>query len=105
MSQTKVSYKRHLAKTITYRIIGTLTTVGLTVGAGLPIKWAAIVGAGELILKPLLYFIHERIWYKWIKFGLIPEKKKKITNTQIEQNYIPTDKKPKPKRLNYSTNR
>jgi uncharacterized membrane protein len=38
--------------------------------AGLPLKWAGMVGVGELIIKPVIYFIHERIWYKWIKFGL-----------------------------------
>jgi len=62
--------KRHIAKTITYRILGTLTTVGLTIGAGLPIKWAAMVGVGELALKPILYFFHERFWYKYINYGL-----------------------------------
>jgi uncharacterized membrane protein len=62
--------KRHVAKSITYRIVGTLTTIGLTVWAGLPIKWAGMVGVGELILKPVLYFLHERIWYKWSKYGL-----------------------------------
>ncbi len=62
--------KRHIAKTITYRLIGTLTTIILTVFAGLPLKWAGMVGLGELILKPIIYFLHERIWYKFIKFGL-----------------------------------
>jgi uncharacterized membrane protein len=62
--------KRHIAKTITYRILGTLTTVGLTIGAGLPVKWAAMVGVGELVLKPILYFFHERFWYKYINYGL-----------------------------------
>jgi len=65
-----VTVKRHLLKTVSYRIIGTLITILLTVSAGLPIKWAAIVGVGELIIKPIMYFLHERIWYKWIKFGL-----------------------------------
>lgn len=62
--------KRHIAKTISYRILGTITTIGLTIGAGLPVKWAAMVGLGELILKPIIYFLHERFWYKYIKFGL-----------------------------------
>ncbi len=62
--------KRHIAKTITYRILGTLTTMGLTIGAGLPIKWAAMVGVGELVLKPILYFFHERFWYNHINYGL-----------------------------------
>jgi uncharacterized membrane protein len=62
--------KRHIAKSITYRIVGTLTTIGLTVAAGLPIKWAGMVGVAELLFKPFIYFLHERIWYNWIKYGL-----------------------------------
>jgi uncharacterized membrane protein len=62
--------KRHIAKSISYRILGTLTTIILTISAGLPIKWAAVVGVAELIVKPIIYFLHERFWYKYIKFGL-----------------------------------
>ena len=62
--------KRHIAKSISYRFIGTITTIILTVSAGLPLKWAGMVGLGELVLKPIIYFLHERAWYKWIKFGL-----------------------------------
>jgi uncharacterized membrane protein len=62
--------KRHIAKSISYRFVGTLTTIILTVSAGLPLKWAGMVGLGELILKPIIYFLHERMWYKFIKFGL-----------------------------------
>ena len=65
-----VHYKRHILKSISYRFIGTITTIILTIYAGLPIKWAAVVGISELIIKPIIYFLHERIWYKWIKFGL-----------------------------------
>ena len=57
-------------KSITYRILGTLTTIVLTLLAGLEIKWAAMVGIGEIIIKPIVYFLHERAWYKWIKYGL-----------------------------------
>jgi uncharacterized membrane protein len=62
--------KRHIAKSISYRFIGTITTIILTIIAGLPLKWAGMVGLGELIIKPLIYFLHERFWYKWIKYGL-----------------------------------
>jgi uncharacterized membrane protein len=65
-----VQVKRHIVKSISYRFIGTITTIILTLCAGLPLKWAGMVGVGELIIKPVIYFIHERIWYKWIKFGL-----------------------------------
>ena len=66
--------KRHIAKSISYRFIGTITTVILTISAGLPIKWAGMVGLGELIIKPIIYFLHERIWYKFIKYGLKKQK-------------------------------
>jgi hypothetical protein len=26
-----------------------------------------LLGIGELLIKPLLYFLHERIWYKKIR--------------------------------------
>ena len=65
-----VHYKRHLLKSLSYRFIGTITTITLTISAGLPIKWATVVGISELIIKPIIYFLHERLWYKWIKFGL-----------------------------------
>lgn len=66
--------KRHIAKSITYRIVGTLTTVCLTLIAGLPLKWAGMVGIAELIIKPIIYFLHERAWYKWSNYGLKNEK-------------------------------
>ena len=65
-----VHYKRHILKSISYRFIGTIITIALTIFAGLPIKWATVVGISELIIKPIIYFLHERIWYKWVKFGL-----------------------------------
>ena len=65
-----VHYKRHILKSVSYRILGTFITVLLTILAGLPIKWAGIVGIGELIIKPIIYFLHERFWYKWVKYGI-----------------------------------
>jgi len=62
--------KRHIVKSISYRFIGTITKIILNLFAGLPIKWAGMVGLGELIIKPIIYFLHERIWYKFIKYGL-----------------------------------
>jgi uncharacterized membrane protein len=68
------SVKRHILKSITYRIVGTLTTIILTMSAGLPIKWAGMVGIAELLFKPLIYFIHERLWYQYIPYGLKKQK-------------------------------
>ena len=65
-----VERKRHIAKTISYRILSTLTgflTIWLISGS---IKIGAAFGVVELIYKPIQYYIHERVWYKWIKYGL-----------------------------------
>ena len=64
-----VSYKRHLLKTITWRIIGTLDTIiisGILTGS---LKIGVAIGGIELISKMVLYYLHERIWYKFLKFG------------------------------------
>ena len=64
-----VSYKRHLLKTITWRIIGTIDTMILGwFVTGNPITGLKIGGL-EVLSKMILYFIHERIWYK-MNFGL-----------------------------------
>lgn len=62
--------KRHLAKTITYRILS--STVGYIFVYALTgsHKHGMILSLSELLYKPLQYFIHERVWYKYIKYGL-----------------------------------
>ena len=60
--------KRHILKTISYRVIGTLTTVIVAYLLGASNEMSSLLGSGELILKPILYFLHERVYYKWIKF-------------------------------------
>ena len=65
-----VQRKRHIAKTISYRIVSTtigFLTMWFVTGS---IKWSTAFGIAELLWKPIQYYIHERIWYKWIKFGL-----------------------------------
>lgn len=67
--KNKVSYKRHLAKTITWRLIGTLDTIVISwIISGNPIIGLK-VGFVEVFTKMALYFLHERIWYK-TKFGI-----------------------------------
>ena len=67
--KTLVSYKRHVMKTITWRFIGTIDTIliGWFV-SGDPLIGLSI-GSIEVITKMVLYFIHERLWYK-INFGV-----------------------------------
>ncbi len=65
-----VQVKRHIAKTISYRIISTAIGFGIMWGISGSIKVGAAFGVAELVYKPIQYYIHERIWYKWIKYGL-----------------------------------
>jgi len=65
-----VSYKRHIAKTISWRIIGTLDTIILSWIITGNLKIGMAIGGVEVITKMVLYFLHERIWYKFSKFGV-----------------------------------
>jgi len=68
-----VQRKRHIAKTISYRIISTLIGFLIMWLVSGSVKIGAAFGVVELIYKPIQYYLHERIWYKWIKFGLKKE--------------------------------
>lgn len=65
-----VSYKRHLLKTISWRIIGTLDTILLSWFITGNWKWGLAIGTTEVITKMILYFLHERAWYKFSDFGV-----------------------------------
>ena len=65
-----VQYKRHIAKTISYRIISTLIGFLLMWWISGSIKIGTAFSIMEIIYKPVQYYIHERIWYKWIKYGI-----------------------------------
>jgi uncharacterized membrane protein len=58
---------RHILKTATYRILGTLTTVFTALVFGLPIQVASVFGVADLLIKPIIYFLHERAWFKFVK--------------------------------------
>ncbi|MGB5244265.1 MAG: DUF2061 domain-containing protein [Lutimonas sp.] len=63
------SRKRHLGKTVTWRIVGTIDTMIIAwVITGNPLTGLKI-GFTEVVTKMLLYYLHERAWYK-INFGL-----------------------------------
>jgi uncharacterized membrane protein len=65
-----VQAKRHIAKTISYRILSTAIGFGIMWGISGSIKVGAAFGVAELVYKPIQYYVHERVWYKWIKYGL-----------------------------------
>ena len=65
-----VSPKRHVAKTISYRIISTVIGFLIMWMVTGSVKIGASFGIAELVYKPIQYYIHERVWYKWIRYGL-----------------------------------
>jgi hypothetical protein len=109
----KVSPKRHIAKTISYRVISTGVGFAAMWWATGSIKIGAAFGLAELIYKPIQYYVHERVWYRWIKFGLIEDKKPKVKKVQtnevqpeqIVKEPVQTPQSTGKKVLNYSSNR
>lgn len=99
MNQVKVSAKRHLAKTISYRIISTLIGFLIMWGVTGKVEIGAAFGVIELLYKPIQYYIHERIWYKWISYGLIkvsPVKRIKTRNPRLFKK-VPTPPQQEPR--------
>lgn len=58
------SRKRHIAKTFTWRIVGTIDTIILSwIITGNPLTGIKI-GFAEVLTKMILYYLHERFWFK-----------------------------------------
>ena len=65
-----VGHKRHILKSVTWRIVGTLDTIiisGLITGSW---EVGLAIGGIEVFSKMVLYYLHERTWYKFSKFGI-----------------------------------
>jgi uncharacterized membrane protein len=109
----KVSAKRHLAKTVSYRVVSTGIGFAIMWWATGDIRFGAAFGVAELVYKPIQYYIHERVWYRFIKFGLVEDKKPKVKKVQLNEvppepiTKEPTQVPPTTgkKVLNYSSNR
>ena len=67
-SDVEEGLKRSLAKTISWRVVGTLDTVLISWLITGTLELAFSIGAVELVTKMGLYFFHERAWNK-IKWG------------------------------------
>ncbi len=67
------SRKRHLAKTVSWRMVGTIDTMILAwIITGNPLTGLKI-GLSEVLTKMTLYYLHERVWYK-VRYGLPKQK-------------------------------
>tara|TARA_Y100001970_G_scaffold248412_1_gene317961 strand:- start:117 stop:332 length:216 start_codon:yes stop_codon:yes gene_type:complete len=65
-----VDKKRHLAKTITWRIIASLDTFLIAWIITGKFEWAGTIAAIEVVTKMFLYYFHERAWYRFSNFGV-----------------------------------
>ena len=84
-SSVKDSNKRHLMKTFSWRAIGTIDTIifGWII-SGNPLSGLKI-GGFEMVTKMLLYFFHEKLWYK-INFGLDKRNKSRKERQKLKLN-------------------
>ncbi len=69
-----VERKRHIAKTISYRLVSSGVGFVMMYFATGSVKYGAAFSVAELLYKPIQYYLHERVWYRYIKYGLKEEK-------------------------------
>lgn len=60
---------RSMVKAYSYRLCGTLTTIVISYLVTGGVVISLTIGATELLIKPFIYWLHERIWnkIKWQK--------------------------------------
>ena len=63
---------RSVAKTVSWRALGTLDTMIISYLVTGNLIMAASIGSIEVVTKMILYYFHERAWNK-ISFGKIKE--------------------------------
>ena len=73
----EINKKRHLAKTITWRVIASLDTFIITLLVTGSLKFGASIMSIEIASKMLLYYFHERAWYRF-NFGIKNRKLKEV---------------------------
>lgn len=59
---------RSLVKAYSYRCCGTLTTIIISYIITGKIVISLGIGATEMVVKPFIYWLHERVWNK-VKWG------------------------------------
>ena len=64
MTKPIIDRRRHILKSITWRIIASLTSFLLTWGVTGNIETGLSIGVADVIIKFTLYYLHERVWYR-----------------------------------------
>ena len=67
IEKPKVERKRHIAKTITWRIVGSIDTFILATFFSGSFETGGWIAITEVITKTILYYFHERVWYSYIR--------------------------------------
>jgi adenylylsulfate kinase len=60
---------RHILKTISWRIVGTLDTIIISYIITGSVSIGMAIGGFEVFTKMILYYLHERAWYKYVNLG------------------------------------
>lgn len=55
---------RSLVKAYSYRLCGTATTIVISYLVTGKIVVSLTIGASEIVVKPFVYWLHERVWNK-----------------------------------------
>jgi len=65
--QTPIARRRSIAKTISWRLVGSLDTFLLGSVITGELRYGALIASMEVLTKTVLYYFHERIWahIKW----------------------------------------
>lgn len=72
------SRRRHLLKTLTWRVIATGTTFLLAWFYTDDLTIATAIGGTEAVAKMVLYYLHERAWYQFVSF----DAERQVTNAK-----------------------
>ena len=65
---------RHIIKTFSWRFVGTVDTMVISFFVTGSFLYGVQIGLAETLTKMLLYFLHEKVWYR-INFGLDKHRK------------------------------
>jgi uncharacterized membrane protein len=65
-----VHRKRHIVKTVSYRILSTAMGFIFMLTLTGNVQVSTAFSLVEILWKPVQYYVHERVWYRYVKYGL-----------------------------------
>ena len=83
------NHKRTIIKTITWRVLATLTTMSIVFAFTRRVVLSLEVGLVEVLAKMFLYYLHERLWGK-VSWGKI---KHPLSEFNLKKPYLSQEDK------------